>query len=1047
MNCSSAIRRLRITTGLLAGVSALGTASMASAQSANSAAAADTPSDEIVVTAGIRGSLKNSQNIKRRADTVVDALTAEDIGALPDRSVTESLQRVAGVAISHFAAVNDPDHISPEGQNVVIRGLPFVQSQFNGRDAFTANKGRAISFQDIPPELLGSIEVYKNQTADQIEGGIAGNINLITRKPLDSNKNIYAATADINYGDLARKSGQDLSALISHQWETGAGRFGILASISYSELFTRQDSAKVTSYAPRRLAGNGLPAEGGALPGLTPGIEYYVPVGGGISRQDFDRKRKGYSAAAEWESPSQALHVTLQFLRTDTTQQWTEHTLAAVEDTEKGVVQPLAGTALKFNAQNILTSGTLTSSGGGGIQQQEISRGVDEGATTNDYGAHLTWKPSSRLKFDFDGQYTDSTSRDLDVGLYASTFAVTTLDLTGRFPSTTFAVPAGSAFTNFADPRSTFWRAAIDHEDNNKGREYALRADGEFSFTEGSFLKRVKFGARYADRKQTVRSDGYNWGNLSEVWNGGVVTAAAITPAGYGTYNFGDFLRGNSQGGQTIYGFTSNNALNYAQFIAGTKAIRAARPSAGCCGGWVPIGERGGVVSVANGGDGFHLPKEVSTNNEKTTAFYGRIDFGSEDFGGGMKFDGNVGLRWIHTSTASAGNTQFPPSNTFQVPVGYPTTPLNCTTPDTSGGVYNICANTAAQQASLIAFANGAFISNTKGQSFENFLPSVNLRFIPTEKLQFRFAYSKAITRPNFNDLYNYTQLTLYTPVDTSAAAAAAAAQTDPTKKLPVVGFRADARGNPLLLPTKSDNFDLTAEWYFSNVGSLTLAGFYKRLTNVYAVSNGVNSLDSNGVPDNLDTGNPTGTGTFPYTNNGSTQLTQFFGVNNNNRKVTVKGFEIAYQQVFNFLPAPFDGVGFQGSYTYIDADPLTGQANNYGATLRFPGVSKHNANAALFYETDKFSIRGAYSWRSSYLVTPKDVNYPTQPVYSGSYGTLDGTLFYNVTSNFKLGLEGKNLLNSVARTYVQINKSGLQALRAAFVTDRQFVVSARMAF
>src|SRR3546814_9200450 len=108
---------------------------------------------------GIRESLANAQEIKRNSDTIVDAITASDIGALPDRSVTEALQRVPGVAINRFAGSNDPDHFSVEGSGVVVRGLSFVRSEFNGRDPFsTGVYGQAINFSDVPSELLGSVE-------------------------------------------------------------------------------------------------------------------------------------------------------------------------------------------------------------------------------------------------------------------------------------------------------------------------------------------------------------------------------------------------------------------------------------------------------------------------------------------------------------------------------------------------------------------------------------------------------------------------------------------------------------------------------------------------------------------------------------------------------------------------------------------------------------------------------------------------------------------------------------------------------------------------
>ena len=1000
--------------------------------------------DEIVVT-GIRASLANSQAIKRNADTIVDALTAEDIGALPDRSVTESLQRIAGVSISHFAAVNDPDHISPEGQNVVIRGLPFVLSQFNGREAFTANRGRAISFQDVPPELLSTIEVFKNQTADLIEGGIAGTVNLITRRPLDTNKNIFAVTFDYNYGDLAKKESPDATVVASHQWETGAGRFGILASATYSQLFTRQDSTKVTSYRPRCNAGPGCTAGIGApIAGLTPGTTYYIPTGGGQSRQDFDRRRQGFSAAAQWESPSHDLLATAQFLRTDASQTWSEHTLAVVEDTQQGQVVPVAGSTLTFDNNNILRTGTLTGfnyspPGSGvptsGIQQQEISRGVAERATTNDYSAHLAWKASDRLKFDFDGQYTDSTSNDLDVGLYGSTWANEQLDLTGEFPRTTLTAPPGARYTSLSDPASTFWRAAIDHEDNNKGREYAFRADGEFDFAPDSFLKKIKFGARYADRNQTIKSDGYNWGNLSEAWNGsGPVYASTITPSGFGAYNFGNFLRGNPGSNATIFGFVPNNAQSYATFIQGARAIQAVTVKQGGFQGWNPLGQRGPtcgatvtngcILTAAQGGDGFHTLGEISTNSEKTAGGYVRLDFGSQHLNmlGGIGIDGNIGVRYVHTSTSATGSTQFPTPAAFGN--------VNCAKPPTSPPVYNICENTPTDRANLIAFANGAYLLNSVGQSYDDWLPSVNLRVIVGPKVQFRFAYSKAITRPSFSDLRDFANLTVYGPATN-------------TVNNPVIGFRADAAGNPLLRPTKSDNFDLSAEYYFSRVGFIAVTGFYKRLTNVYAVSNGV------GDALNIGNGSPIGGNSLVnYTNNGVTLPVRFFGVSNNNNVTNVKGVEFSGQQLLSFLPSPFDGIGVEGTYTYIDADKLQGQSNVFGLNaLMFPGISKHNFNAAIFYEKYGIQARAAYTWRSHYLIVSQDVNFPSDPVYSGDVGSLDASLFVGVGPHFKIGVEGTNLTNTTSKTYVQINAAGLEAIRGAFQTDRTYRISGRIVF
>src|SRR3954447_5796033 len=207
-----------------------------SAQPAQPATSTDQPTnDQAIVVTGIRASLANSQNIKRNSDTVVDAITAQDIGALPDRSVTEALQRVPGVSMNRFAGSNDPDHFSVEGSGVVIRGLSFVCSEFNGRDTFsTGVYGQAINFSDVPPELLGSVQVYKNATAEMIEGGLAGTVNLNTRLPFDKKGLQIGFDAEANYGDMRKKWTPTGSLLISDTWDTGIGRIGLLGDISYS---------------------------------------------------------------------------------------------------------------------------------------------------------------------------------------------------------------------------------------------------------------------------------------------------------------------------------------------------------------------------------------------------------------------------------------------------------------------------------------------------------------------------------------------------------------------------------------------------------------------------------------------------------------------------------------------------------------------------------------------------------------------------------------------------------------------------------------------
>jgi TonB-dependent receptor len=179
--------------------------------------------DEEIVVRGVRQSLMSAQDIKQHSPSVVDSITAEDLGALMDRSVTEALQRVPGVAINRFAAGRDPDHFSVEGSGVVVRGLTYVRSELNGRDSFTANNGRGLSFADVPPELLAGVDVYKTITADRIEGGIAGSVNLRTRKPFDNEGTVYAFSGEQTYSDFIGDDSPTASILASTRWDTGVG--------------------------------------------------------------------------------------------------------------------------------------------------------------------------------------------------------------------------------------------------------------------------------------------------------------------------------------------------------------------------------------------------------------------------------------------------------------------------------------------------------------------------------------------------------------------------------------------------------------------------------------------------------------------------------------------------------------------------------------------------------------------------------------------------------------------------------------------------------
>ncbi|MBY0419412.1 MAG: TonB-dependent receptor plug domain-containing protein, partial [Pararheinheimera sp.] len=305
---------------------------------------------EVIEVKGIRGSIMSAQDLKRYADTVKDVITATDIGALPDKSVTEALQRVPGVTIERFASSDDPKHYADEGTGVLVRGLDRVRSEVNGRGAFSANPWGGLSYEDFPAELLGSVEVVKNQTADLISGGIAGTVNLITRKPFDSDKRVIAFSSKANYGDFREETTPSFSGLFSDSWNTKAGKFGFLIAGSQSEYKSRGDGvglgnfhSRGSSFIPTTDQWGGItgvdpssPVDGPALPGQPAGSVWHVPVAIHMSTADNDRERTGFTSSLQWANTDDTVVATLEHINSDASLEWNERQIGQAAQGFKG---------------------------------------------------------------------------------------------------------------------------------------------------------------------------------------------------------------------------------------------------------------------------------------------------------------------------------------------------------------------------------------------------------------------------------------------------------------------------------------------------------------------------------------------------------------------------------------------------------------------------------------------------------------------------------------------------------------------------------------
>ncbi|UIJ43519.1 TonB-dependent receptor [Sphingomonas cannabina] len=289
-------------------------------------------------------------------------------------------------------------------------------------------------------------------------------------------------------------------------------------------------------------------------------------------------------------------------------------------------------------------------------------------------------------------------------------------------------------------------------------------------------------------------------------------------------------------------------------------------------------------------------------------------------------------------------------------------------------GSMPLSGNAGVRYVTMDRISSG-FLSDTEPTAsksrFDYWLPSANLALDLTSNLTFRAAAAKVVARPSLSDVG--------------------------VSFVPLIVSRTGSRGNPRLRPFEATQFDATLEWYFAPSSALTFAAFYKNVDSFT-----INVTQAEYVP------------------GFSTSPTDLFQITQpiNGRSGKIKGFEVAYQHALRFLPAPFDNLGIQANYTYVDSEtPLIDEAT--GASLPLPGLSKHSYNLIGYYEDDDFSLRAAYIYRSDYLQGQGSAASGGSS-YADGRGQLDVSAQLNLTKNVRLTVEAINLTREIDRQYLQ---------------------------
>ncbi len=939
------------------------------------------PEEEVIVQ-GMRQSIESAQTLKREASQVVDSVTAVDIGAMPDRSISETLQRVPGVQLQRTNENRDPARLASEGGDVFIRGLSWVRTELNGRDIFSANNGRSLGFEDVSADLMSGIDVFKNPTADMIEGALGGTVNLRTRKPFDSSDMLLAGSIDYNYADLYGKGFTSYSGLYSNNWDlTDGGKIGFLFSASIADIGNRTDSIQTGRY------------EGADVDGT----EYWLPTNLGFRRIDWQQDRDAFSTALQW-SPNEDLTVTAEGFYASANPVDIERSVS-IDEAWGGNISP--NDTQTYDKDNYVTSGTVSNAA-----LTFNNRYGNRDSNTSDFSINLEYTPSDNWTISGDLQYVSSEADILSMTVYTQLAPPPPVDIENARDSgvsVDFDLRGSNPIIDANDQRQLqqdqyWWAAAMDHIEDNQAESLAGRLDAEYTFENGSFLSSIQFGLRLSNKDATTKQSGWNWSILANQWwntppaDVGIIYLddPDVAPNQTELYTFDDFFRGDidvpAVGWIPKTNLVSNTARAYS-YLEPVTTINGW--------GWSPL-----VAPDAYDLDprGDNVSAGINEQQEKTTAFYGQVNFAA-----GNVMDGNFGIRVVETKIDAMGRS-------------------------VAGGVAEECA--AAPSADCTSAANfvDAYVAElgdykTFNNSYTNVLPSLNLRFFVTEEVQMRFGASQAMVRPDFSQTRPYSSLSF----------AFLGNEFDP--EIVEQGYVGDGEGGqPNLEPTTANQIDGTVEWYFNDSGSLTAALFYKSIEDYIALVTQVEEHTYGGETHRFEVSRQT-----------------------NADDGTLQGFEIAYQQFYDMLPGFMSGFGLQANYTYIDNEGGVNTAVNpfedaqaEGATdeaLPIEGMSKSSYNISLMYEKYDISARLAYNWRERFLLTTSAANL-NRPVWSGDYGQLDGSFFYSLNDNWKLGIQATNLLNSRTELEVARGDGTLKTGQYSWTdTDRRiaFVVRAQL--
>lgn len=981
-------RTMAGTSRLLMGASAFALLAVAGA-----AYAQDSEMETVVVT-GYRASLEKALDIKRNSLDASDSILAEDIGKFPDMNVSESLQRIPGVALNRE---------SGEGREITVRGLgaQFTRVLINGIEAIATvgsqdvstsnpgsgaggtNRGRGFDFNVFASDLFTQLTVHKSNSASLEEGSLGATVQLQTARPFDHQGFLFTASAQAGYQSMAGSVNPRVAAMVSDTFL--GGRVGFLFSAAYGTTNTLEQGTSSVRWMSLLGNSTSLAASNNNVVASVNGVacpatsaqanagcsEFNTAFRPRFPRYDIvstHSKRLGLTASAQWQ-PDDATLLTIDGMYADFAQIRNENYLEANSfssgaNTNANYVSngtTYHATSLGTRAINVLSYALSNQVGTDANLNPTKTVGKATATGVGLRSEHRLDHLDTRfMQLTIDGKhdFSEELKGHLLLGWSESHHrnpvqATLAMDLgcAGTGAGSTTAPGCAGAGTS-ADPYS------FDYTQGNM----PLLHVGEVSPGSAWFLSNVR-------ERQNFAYNSYRSAALDFEYKASKI----VTLTGgfdYRNFGFGSLETRRSTGGTgelaTIPDAVRAVDINsYAKTVS-LKGIDV--PAKSTVSWLVPDLDKAATAISLYDQTVFPLnfaPGYGNTGSVRENDFAGWVqaDWDTELYGMGLR--GNVGVRYVQTVMNSTG----------------------------------------------FALANGVLSQQEGHNVYHDWLPALNLVLLPTEDLQVRFNASYALTRPGLTGMM-------------------------PTGSASVSGSNATASvGNPKTPPMRSKNLDIAFEYYYGKGSMISVAGFWKHLDNFIQTVQSAATWDKNPYGWTAEpfvaacggTGGDWNTVTNTFcVGQGRAAMNWTFSYAKSVKGAPLYGTEINWQQQLYFLPEPFDKFGLLANYTYVQAQQsyfsAPNAANPNGVLLMkadLNNMSRTSYNGTIYYDDDIFQARLTASSRSHYIIDPNiATNYNNYGIYVKGSFNLDASASYKMNESLMFTFDAMNLTNQASNIY-----------------------------